>query len=125
MLPNEYADYVARVRFRRTLFGYHPDDVCRHLDVVSGWFSLAGLDELLNERMRELAEQGERRLDAAEREATQILADARREAAGIRRAAREERRAILGQARRQAALERRGSSRVGRPVGALGRPLKE
>jgi DivIVA domain-containing protein len=121
MLPNQYADYVTQVRFRRTLFGYHPDDVRQHLDAVSGWFSLAGLDELLNERTRELAEQAERRLGAAEREATQTLADARREADSIRRTAREERRAILEQARRQAALERRGSSRVGRPVGARAR----
>jgi DivIVA domain-containing protein len=121
MLPFEYADYVARVRFRRTLFGYHPGDVRRHLDTVSGWFSLAGLDELLNERTRELAELAERHLGAAEREATQVLADARREAEAIRRAAREERGAILEQARRQAALERRGSSRVGRPVGARDR----
>ena len=121
MLPTQYASHVTEVRFRRTLFGYHPDDVRRHLDVVSGWFWLTGLDELLHERMRELTERAERRREAAEREATGILADARREADSIRRAAHEERRAILEQARRQAALERRGSSRVGRPVGARAR----
>jgi hypothetical protein len=118
MPPSDYAHYVRRVRFRRRLFGYHPDDVHHHLYVVSGWFSLAGLDELLEERVRELADQAEQRLGGAEKEATRILADARREAVKIRRAAREEGRAILEQARRQAALERRGRSRVGRPVGA-------
>ena len=120
MPPSDYAHYVRQVGFRRRLFGYHPDDVRRHLYVVSGWFSLAGLDELLDERMRELADQAEQRLVEAEKEATRILADARREAHGIRRAAQDEGRVILEQARRQAALERRGRSRVGRPLG--GRP---
>ena len=118
MRPSGYGAYVLRYRFRRSLFGYHPDDVRRHLNVVSGWFSLAGLEELLDEQVRELTDQAEQRRGEAEKEATRILADARREAAEIRRAAREERRAILEQARRQAALERRGRSRVGRPVGA-------
>jgi cell division septum initiation protein DivIVA len=118
MRPSDYADYVRQERFRRRLFGYHPDDVRDHLYNVSGWFSLAGLDKLLDEQVRELADQAEQRRGEAEKEATRILADARREASEIRRAAREESRAILEQARRQAALERRGRSRVGRPVGA-------
>jgi hypothetical protein len=118
MRPSDYADYVRRDRFRRRLFGYHPDDVRQHLYIVSGWFSLAGLDELLDEQVRKLADQAEQRRGEAEKEATRILADARREASEIRGAAREEGRAILEQARRQAALERRGRSRVGRPVGA-------
>jgi cell division septum initiation protein DivIVA len=118
MPPSNYASYVHQAQFRRRLFGYHPDDVRRHLHVVSGWFSLAGLDELLDEQVRELADQAEQRLGEAEKEATRIVADARREADETRRAAREEGQAILEQARRQAALERRGRSRVGRPVGA-------
>jgi DivIVA domain-containing protein len=122
MVPTNYAHYVHRVRFRRRLLGYHPADVRRHLDIVSGWFSLAGLEGLLDERVRALADQAERRVDEAQREATRIVAQARQEAAAIRRNAREEARATLEQARREAALERRGRSRVGRPVGARSDP---
>jgi DivIVA domain-containing protein len=115
--PSEYGPYVRQVRFRRRLFGYHPDDVRRHLQVVSGWFSLSGLDELLDERVRELADRAEQRLREAEGEATRVVAEARREAEAIRRTADEKARATLEQARREAALERRGRSRLGRPLG--------
>jgi|SRR5215211_199732 len=116
-LAADYSNYVREVHFRRKLFGYHPDDVHGHLHRVSGWFSLSGLDELLDERLRELHDQAEQRLAEAREEASRILADARSEAAGMRDVAQEQARAILGDARRQAELERRGSSRVGRPLG--------
>jgi dsDNA-specific endonuclease/ATPase MutS2 len=80
--------------------------VRNHLDAVSGWFTLTGLDDLFEQRMVE-----------ADRAAAQIIDDARAEAATIIRDAESESRAIRQGARQQAALERRGKSRVGRPVG--------
>ena len=91
-----FAHHVRQAQFRRRLLGLHPGDVRAHLDAVAGWFSLAGLDEMLDEHLRD-----------AEQEAAQIIEDARAEA-----------RAIIEDAHRQAAVERRGRSRVGRPVGA-------
>jgi hypothetical protein len=116
--PPDWVHHIRSVSFRRRLFGYRPGDVHEHLYRVSGWFSMAGLDELLEKRMREVADQADRRRSEAETEATRVLAEARREADAIQRAAREEAQAILEQARREAALERRGRSRLGRPVGA-------
>jgi regulator of protease activity HflC (stomatin/prohibitin superfamily) len=113
---------VRGARFRRRLFGYHPDDVHEHLYRVSTWFSLAGIDKLLEERaeerMQKIADQADQRRGEAEAEATRVLTDARREADAIERGAQEASRAILEQARREAALKRRGRSRLGRPVGA-------
>jgi cell division septum initiation protein DivIVA len=117
MIPSDYGYHVRQVHFRRRLFGYHPDDVRRHLHLVSGWFSLSGVDELLDERVQELADQAEQRLRDAEEDASRLLAMARREADMIRRTAGEEARATLERARREAALESRGRSRVGRPLG--------
>ena len=117
VISPDYGHHVRKVRFRRRLFGYHPEEVRRHLYLVSGWFSLSGVDKLLDERVRELADRAEQRLRDAEEEENRMLAAARREADRIRRTAREEARAILEQARREAALERRGRSRIGRPLG--------
>jgi DivIVA domain-containing protein len=117
VIPPDYGHHVRQVRFRRRLFGYHPEEVRRHLDLVSGWFSLSGVDKLLDERVRDLADRAEQRLRDAEKEGNRMLAVARREADRIRRTAREEAQATLEQARREAALERRGRSRVGRPLG--------
>ena len=94
--PTDFAHYARRGRFRRRLLGLHPGDVREHLDAVAGWFSLAGLDEVLDAHVQD-----------AEREAAQIIEDARAEA-----------RAIIDEAHQQAAVERRGRSRVGRPAGA-------
>jgi cell division septum initiation protein DivIVA len=94
--PTYFAHHARQGQFRRRLLGLHPGDVREHLDAVAGWFSLTGLDEVVDAHVRD-----------AEREAAQIIEDARAEA-----------RAIIEAARRQAALERRGRSRVGRPVGA-------
>jgi len=80
--------------------------VRNHLDAVAGWFTLAGLDDLFEKRTVE-----------ADRAAAQIIDDARAEAATIIRAAEAESRAIREDARQHAVLERRGRSRVGRPVG--------
>jgi DivIVA domain-containing protein len=117
---DDFSRCVRQVRFRHRLFGYHPGQVDEHLKAVSGWFSLAGLDELLEKRARELEDQAEQRLADAHEEASHILADARRDAAEMRAAAQEDAHAILQRERREAALERRGRSRVGRPLG--GRP---
>jgi DivIVA domain-containing protein len=116
-LAVDYSAYVRRVHFRRRLLGYHPGEVDQHLRVVSGWFSLTGLDELLEERSKELHPELESRVADAHREASRILADARREADEIRAAAEEDARAVVERARRQAELERRGRSRIGRPIG--------
>lgn len=121
----DYSSYVRRVHFRRTLFGYRPDEVNQHLDAVSGWFRLAGLDALLEERSREVLDQAEQRLAEARAEASTILADARQEAASLRTAAEEEARASIERARRDLALERRGMSRVGRPLGSRPSSAKE
>jgi DivIVA domain-containing protein len=117
VIPSDYGRHVRQVRFRRRFFGYHREEVRRHLDLVSGWFSLSGVDKLLDERVRELADRAEQRLRDAEEERNRMLAAARREADRIRRTAREEAGATLEQARREGALERRGRSRVGRPLG--------
>ena len=116
--PPDWVHHIRNVRFRRRLFGYRPRDVHEHLHRVSGWFSMAGLDELLDERTRELADQDDRRRREAETEATRVLTEARPAADAIQRAARAESRAILEEARRDAALERRGRTRLGRPAGA-------
>ena len=117
MLPAYLAHYVTDVEFRRELFGYHRDDVDRHLKAVQGWFSLAGIEEPLRERINEVEADADRRLREADAEATRIVNDARREANEITTTARREVDALLTQARREAELQRRGSSRVGRPVG--------
>jgi DivIVA domain-containing protein len=121
-LSANYSRYVRRTDFRRRLFGYRPADVDAHLQTVSGWFSLTGLDKVLEERGRELQEQADRRLAEAEGEASRVLADARRDADEIRAAAEQDARLILERARREAALERRGRSRLGRPLGRRANP---
>jgi cell division septum initiation protein DivIVA len=115
--PFDYRPLVLGARFRRAFWGYRPKDVHKHLDRVAGWFSLAGLDKLLDERLQQLAADAERWTLDAENEAAALVGDARREAAEIRAAARDDARAIIEQARRHAAIERRGRSRVGRPMG--------
>ena len=117
MRPIDYSGYIRRARFRRRLLGYHPSDVDRHLNLVRGWFSLSGLDKVLEARGRELEHQAERRIADAHEEAARILADARREADDLRAAAEEDARALVERARREAALERHGRSRIGRPLG--------
>jgi DivIVA domain-containing protein len=118
MVDPDYRAHIRQTRFRRALLGYRRRDVRQHLDRVVGWFSLAGVDELLDQRTRELASEAERLIAEAESEATRIVADANRDADEIRQAAREEARAVVEQARRETARERRGWSRIGRPVGA-------
>jgi DivIVA domain-containing protein len=113
-LSFDYSGYVRGVQFRRRLLGYHPADVDKHLNVVSGWFALTGLDEVLEKRGRELQDQAERWLADAHEEASRILEDARRDGDEMRAAAEEEARAIVERARREAA---RGRSRLGRPLG--------
>ena len=103
--PN-FGHYVKSAHFRRTLLGYHPRDVDAHLDVVSGWFSLAGLDDVLDELVDESREEAER-----------IVREAHEEAAAVRQAAESEARSLVEQARGRAALDGRGRVQVGRPLG--------
>ena len=117
MRPAYFAHYVTDVVFRRELFGYHRDDVERHLKAVQGWFSFAGIEEPLQDRINELQADADRRLREANAEAARIVNDARRQAREITSTASREADALLAQARREAELERRGSSRIGRPVG--------
>jgi hypothetical protein len=117
-LQPDYPGHIRQARLRRTLWGYRPRDVRGHLDRVAGWFSLAGIDELVDERTREEIAQAERRASAAEQEAARILTDARREADAIREAARLEARVVIEQARQEAVRERGGWLRLGRPAGA-------
>ena len=101
------------------MLGYHPADVDRHLHVVGGWFSLTGLDQLLEERNRELHDQVDSRAADVQQEASRILADARRDADEIRAAAQRDARAVVDRARQEARFEQRGRSRLGRPIGKL------
>ena len=120
MRPAYFAHYVCDVEFRRTLFGYRPDEVHQHLEAVKGWFVLSGIEEPLRERIKEIEGDAEGRRRDAEAEAARIVDEARREADEIRTTAREEADALLAEIRREAELERRGRSRIGRPVGDPG-----
>ena len=117
MDPVQYGKYVTRVKFRRALFGYRRPDVDRHLQAVKGWFSLSGVDEALRELINELEAEADRRRRDANADAVRIVDVALREAEGIIETARRDADALVAQARREAELERRGRSRVGRPVG--------
>ena len=117
MIPAYFAQHVTDVEFRRRLFGYRPDDVHGHLAAVRGWLSLAGVEEPLRERIAEIEGDAERRRRESEAEAARILDEARSEAEQIRASARHDADTILVEARLEAERERRGSSRIGRPVG--------
>jgi cell division septum initiation protein DivIVA len=124
MRPADFAHHVTNVEFGRTLFGYRPVEVRGHLDLVKGWFVLAGIEDVLagieeqlEERISELEGEAERRRRDAEADSARMVEEARREAEQIRSTARQEADALLAEARREAELERRGRSRIGRPVG--------
>jgi cell division septum initiation protein DivIVA len=122
MDPAHYAKYVTGVKFRRALFGYRRADVDQHLQAVRGWFSLSGIDEALRERSNELEAEADRRRADADADAVRIVELARRAAEEITATARRQADALVAEARREAELERRGRSRIGRPVGD-GRPV--
>ena len=117
MDPANYGKYVTGVKFRRALFGYRRPDVDQHLQTVKGWFSLSGVDEALRELSNELEAEADRRRREADADAVRIVDVALRDADRIMATARREADALVAEARREAELERRGRSRIGRPVG--------
>jgi DivIVA domain-containing protein len=117
-------DLIVR-RFPRSFRGYDRAAVDRHLELIVGWLSLEGLDELVRERFNEQDPLGRQLRVQAESDAEQVRADARREAdrrmeearrvldaahqdaEGIKAKARQEANTLLADARADAAAERR------------------
>lgn len=119
--------------FPRSFHGYDRAAVRRHLENITTWLSLSGLDDLVRERFneqdplgRQLRIQAETEADQiraaarreaehhrelgaqAERDAEQVRADARREADEIRASANRDADRLLADGRARAAAERRG-----------------
>jgi cell division septum initiation protein DivIVA len=99
--------------FPRSFRGYHREAVQRHLELVAGWLSLSGLDDLIRERFnaqdpigRQLRAQAEtdakRALDEARQEADRHMREARDEAHRVLEAAHQEAEQVRAQARREA-----------------------
>ena len=121
-----FGHFVVR-DFPRSLRGYNRAAVRKHLELIAGWLSLSGFDDLVQERFNEKDPLGRRLRSQAETEAEQIRADARRDAGqhteearrvlesarqdaeGIRARARREADTLLADARAHAAAERRGA----------------
>src|SRR3954447_1836191 len=111
--PGEsHAVFVVQRSFRRVRRGYDPDEVERHLQLVSEWFTKTHAGESLREyehsqreRLRAEARLGGARIraEATAREAEAELAAAREEAAALLEQARAEAVALAEQARAQAA----------------------
>ena len=123
--------FVVQRAFSRVRRGYDPDEVDRHLELVSQWFTSTDIGRTFTHERAELdqreravaakeAEQAQivegarleaeatlegarRRADAEGRAADQILAKARQEAAAIRADAERQRTEMLEQARAEAA----------------------
>ena len=102
--------------FPRSLRGYDRAAVHKHLELIAGWLSLSGFDDLVRERFNEKDPLGHQLRSEAETEAEQIRADARRlleaarqDAEGIRARARREADTLLANARAHAAPDRRGA----------------
>src|SRR3954452_22826538 len=107
-----HAVFVVQRSFRRVRRGYDPDEVERHLQLVSEWFTKTHAGEAAREyehSKRERLEadatlEGARiKAEATTREAEAPLARAREEAAAILEAARTEAAGIVDQARLDAA----------------------
>src|ERR671933_279078 len=103
-----HAVFVVQRSFRRVRRGYDPEEVERHLQLVSEWFTKTHAGEAAREyeqSHRERLEadatlEGARlKAEATTREADAALARAHEEAAGIVEQARAEAAAILDQAR--------------------------
>src|SRR3954462_2077307 len=111
--PGEsHAVFVVQRSFRRVRRGYDPDEVERHLQLVSEWFTKTHAGESLREyehSQREGLEaeatlEGARiKAEATAREAEAELAAAREEAAALAEQARAEAGALVEQARAEAA----------------------
>jgi DivIVA domain-containing protein len=100
--------FVVQRSFRRVRRGYDPEEVDRHLQLVSEWFS-HGRAGRTARQLREELDTREREADAARREAEKVLEGARVEeratlAGEVEKAAREAER-ILAEARERAAQE--------------------
>src|SRR3954451_5671049 len=92
--------FVVQRHFRRVRRGYDPDEVDRHLQLVSEWFSQG--------RASRTAREVERELSDRERAAQEAQAEANRELEGHRMEAE----ATLEGARLRAAAEREAAERA-------------
>src|SRR3954471_11154218 len=101
--PGEsHAVFVVQRSFRRARRGYDPDEVDRHLQLVSEWFTKTHAGEAAREYEHSLRE---RREADATLEGARIKAEATtREAAAALAAAREEAAAALAAGRKEAAV---------------------
>ena len=95
--------------------GYNRAAVDSHLELIIGWLSLSGLDDLLWERFNEQDPIGRELRAQAESDAAQVREDARRvieaahqDAERIRAQAHQEAEMFMADARADAARERRG-----------------
>jgi len=91
--------FVVQRTFTRVRRGYDPDEVDRHLQLVSGWFS-AG-------RMGQMARDAQRAADEAEERARRAVEGARIEADATLEGARKRADALLEEARREAEAQRK------------------
>jgi cell division septum initiation protein DivIVA len=101
--------------FPRAFRGYDRSAVDKHLELIVGWLSLSGLDDLIRERFneqdplgRQLREQAESEAEQIREEARRVLEAAHRDAEGIKAKARQEAELLLADSRADAAVARRG-----------------
>jgi DivIVA domain-containing protein len=94
--------FVVQRAFRRVRRGYDPDEVDRHLELVSEWFSQGRGGRTAREVEQELRER-ERRSGATEAQAARLLEDAHVEERATIEGARLRAAADIEEARREAA----------------------
>jgi DivIVA domain-containing protein len=120
--------------FPRSFRGYRPAAVDAHLELVVGWLSLSGVDDLIRERFneqnpvtRELREQAERDVERlhedARREADRRVDEARDEARRVLEAASQEADRIKARARDEAETLLPGAQAAAAPQGRFTRLL--
>jgi DivIVA domain-containing protein len=90
--------FVVQRTFTRVRRGYDPEEVDRHLQLVSGWFT--------EKRMGEIARDIEARAAEAEERARRTLEGAQLEADATLEGARKRADALIAEARREAEAER-------------------
>jgi DivIVA domain-containing protein len=81
--------------FPRSFRGYDRAAVDRHLELIVGWLSLSGLDDLVRQRFDEHDPLGRQLRVQAESDAAQVREDARREADRRMEEVRDEARRVL------------------------------
>jgi DivIVA domain-containing protein len=121
--------FVVQRSFRRVRRGYDPDEVDRHLEVVSQWFTSIDVGRAFTHQRAELEERGRAVAGGqgpgsdASAEAETLLAEARAATGRELTAARQEREQRLAAARAEAAqlIERSRAQADGARVTASGR----